>query len=109
MEIKKSKYNLFVPYGERTIVYNMMSGNIGTFDKSTMMNYENNTLSDNEVEKLIKKQILVPLDYDETNKINQDRIDSITKSNFKNFRIYQLQVVMRAVIIALKKEFHLSL
>ena len=88
MEVKKSKYNLFVPYGERTIVYNMMSGSIGTFDRSTMKRYETNTLLDNEIEYLLKKQILVNREYDEKAKINQDRINSISKPNLKNFRIW---------------------
>lgn len=88
MEVKKSKYNLFVPYGERTIVYNMMSGSIGTFDRNTMARYETNTLLDNEIEYLLKKQILVNREYDEKVKINQDRINSISKPNLKNFRIW---------------------
>lgn len=88
MEFKKSNYNLFVPYGERTIVYNMMSGNIGTFDKDTMERYENGSLSNSEIEYLLHKQILVDKSFEEINKINRDRYDSISNPKYKNFRIW---------------------
>lgn len=88
MNVKKSKYNLFIPYGERTIIYNLMSGNIGTFDKDMLLRYETDTLSDEEVQKLLEKKILIDRNFNEIEKINQDRISSITNPNFKNFRIW---------------------
>lgn len=85
---KKSKYNIFVPYKNGTIVFNCLSGAIGNFDDDTLTRYENENLNEKEIEILLQKGILIDKDYNELDKINCDRCDGIKGNNFKHFRIW---------------------
>ena len=40
MMYKKSKYNIFVPYKDGTIVFNALNGSIGLFDDQAMERYK---------------------------------------------------------------------
>lgn len=58
-QYKKSAYNIFVPFkNDETIVFNGLTGAIGKFDAATMKHYEMNTLSDEEIDVLVKKAYL---------------------------------------------------
>lgn len=85
---KKSRYNILVPYNNETIVYNGFSGAIGKFDIDTMERFNNDNLTQQETEILLKKGILIPTDFDEIEAINADRINGICNDKIKNFRIW---------------------
>lgn len=88
-QYKKSAYNIFVPFkNDETIVFNGLTGAIGKFDAATMKHYEMNTLSDEEIDVLVKKGILIPIDYNEIEKINSDRKIGINNEKTKHFRIW---------------------
>lgn len=86
--MKKSKYNIFVPHTNGTIVFNALSGSIGIFDDETLKRFNDNALSDKEISLLLKKGIVVNDDFDEMSKINADREEGIKDNKFKHFRIW---------------------
>ncbi len=86
---KKSNYNIFVPYKEnKTIIYNGLSGAVGIFDDKTLNNYNNDTLSIDEQNILLKKGILIDENFDEKQKMFKDRNAGVMQKNDKHFRIW---------------------
>ena len=80
MKYKKSNYNYFVPYNDKTIVYNFFSGYSSLFDSNDITNYENETFTDEEQEELYKRGFLIDQDKDEL----QELIDTRFKENLRN-------------------------
>lgn len=88
INFKKSRYNIFVQYREgEHIIFNPISGALGKFDSATMKRYTNDSLTPEEINKLIEKGIYVPNFVNEIDQINKDRIEGIYKNN-KHFRIW---------------------
>lgn len=86
---KKSRYNIFLPYDDNeTIVFNGLTGAIGKFDDETMERFRNNTLTQQEIEILTQKGVLVPEYLNEIEKINADRTAGICNEKVKHFRIW---------------------
>lgn len=86
---KKSRYNIFVPYNDdETIVFNGFTGAIGKFNSDVMERFEKDLLSQEEIEILLKKGIIIPIDYSEIDKINTDRAEGICNEKVKHFRIW---------------------
>lgn len=107
MKYKKSRYNFFVPYtNSKIIIYNTLSGSIGTFDYSTYERYQLNTLTEEEQLVLNNKGILIEAKYDELASINQDRIGSINRSNYKNLRIWTTTMCNANCRYCFEKEIH---
>lgn len=88
MEYKKSNYNFFVPYNNNTIVFNSFSGAIGLLNEDTYNRYLGDSLSNEEIDMLLKKGILVKNNFDELKLINTDRRIGIKNSKIKVFRIW---------------------
>lgn len=88
-KMKKSNYNIFVPYDDTNIiVFNSFSGAIGLFSTDTKTRFDNNILNPDEIVQLQKKGILIPDDFSEIDQINADRIEGITNANVAFFRIW---------------------
>lgn len=89
MNFKKSNYNILVPYKENsTIIFNPLKGSIGRFTNETLERFNKNELTDDEIKILLDKGILIDNDFDELNKINDDRKITICDNNLKHFRIW---------------------
>lgn len=88
MNVKKSRYNIFVPLENgKFIVFNSLSGAIGIFDTDTMERFSKNDLTDDEMHVLVCKGILISGTTNELNIINHDRVNGIFSNN-RNFRIW---------------------
>ena len=86
---KKSRFNLFVPYkNDEYIVYNMLSNSIGKMDAKTFSKFNLNQLSLEETDICVQKGLLISPNFDEVGKINGDRIEGLSKTDGKNFRIW---------------------
>ena len=89
MPYQKSLYNLLVPYPDgRTIIFNAFSGALGLFQPDTLRRYQENKLSAEEEQTLVKKGILVPEGTDEKSLIHQDRANGILHSKEKLIRLW---------------------
>lgn len=87
--LKKSDYNIFVPMNDDTmIVFNSFSGAVGLFDKSTMARYEADSFDENELKLLKEKGIYIDADFDEKQKMFQDRQNSCTSKHDKFIRLW---------------------
>ena len=85
---KKSKYNIFVPCNDGTIVFNALTGSIGIFDKNTMDKYKSGQYTLQEMGLLVKKGIFVDKNYDEWDKMDKDRANGILDDKSKYVRIW---------------------
>lgn len=93
MNLKKSKFNVIIPYRDNTsIIFNSLSGAIGKLDEESVSKYKSDLFFDlfdsKELEMLKKKGILIPTDFDELRKIALDRASGINNKNVKHFRIW---------------------
>ena len=89
MPYQKSLYNLLVPYPDgRTIIFNAFSSALGLFQPDTLRRYQENKLSAEEEQTLVKKGILVPEGTDEKSLIHQDRANGILHSKEKLIRLW---------------------
>lgn len=89
MDYKISKYNIFVPYKDGTmIIYNPLSGAIGKFTHETFERYHSGKLHEFEIELLVKKGVLVSKNFNEIDKMHFDRKRVIDDEKFKHFRIW---------------------
>ena len=79
---------MFIPYQEGYIIFNTFTGALGKIDEEQYKRFIQDTLNSSETELLVKKGILIPVDFDEKKKIDSDRENGIIKSDFKNFRIW---------------------
>lgn len=88
MDVKKSRYNIFVPQENgKYIVFNSLSGAIGIFESDTMERFSSNTLTNEEMNILIRKGIFVSAATNELDIINCDRVNGIFSHN-RSFRIW---------------------
>ncbi len=71
-----------------TILFNPLSGAIGTFDADALRRYHTNTCTDQEVQLLLKKGVFIQESYDEREKIAQDRAQGIYDDSRKYIRIW---------------------
>ncbi len=86
---KKSKFNIFTKYKDNEIIiFNTLSGSIGKFNQDTYNRYIENSLTEAEINVLLKKGILISYDFDEKKKIDNDRYVGIKDSSLKHFRIW---------------------
>ena len=75
--MKKSKYNIFIPYNDSTtIIYNSFSGAVGLFDKDALAKYENDSYTDEEFKLLQLKGIYIDNNFNEDIHMYQDRFNS---------------------------------
>jgi len=86
---KKSRFNIFVACDNGDIIiFNTLTGALGKFDQSTLKRYNENQLSESEINLLVQKGILIPEDFDEMQKINDDRLFGINNEKTKHYRIW---------------------
>ena len=87
--MKKSRFNLIVPYKDsKTIIFNTRSGGIGLFDKEFMNRYESGTMSVEEKKALAHRGMLVHPCKDELSEVNADRLEGIVARGVKEYRIW---------------------
>lgn len=85
---KKSKYNIFVPTDSGTIIFNSLTGSIGIFDEEAMNRYETNTCTQEEETLLLKKGVFIDENFDEWQKMTDDRVKGIQDFSTKYVRIW---------------------
>lgn len=84
-----SIFNLFVPFDDnRTIVYNSFSGCVGLLENNMVDKIKNTSLSDEELNELLKRHFLVNSEFDELEEVNKIRNDCIDNKTDKLFRIW---------------------
>ena len=88
MAYKRSRYNIFVPYGENTILFNPFSGAIGVINPETLERLKTDRCSPEEIELLLKKGVYIPEDFDEWEKMAKDRAEGIRDASSKYVRIW---------------------
>lgn len=87
--MKKSKYNLFIPYKENsTIIFNTLYGTLGKLEDRIIDGYNMDSLSEDELHILYKQKIFVDDDIDELEIVNNNRIEGIMDTKRKVYRIW---------------------
>ncbi len=88
MDYKKSEFNIFVPDGDKTIIFNSYSGSIGEFDNEHIKKYDSDAFTEEEIKLLVDKGIYVPASFDEKKAMLEDRTKQNTKKNEKFIRLW---------------------
>lgn len=89
LEYKKSNFNIIIDdFNGSYIIFNTLTGSIGRITNDERLRFDSNSLTDDEINLLMQKGILIHPDYDENEKIDKDRMDGMTDDTRLYVRVW---------------------